>query len=91
MPKKLAFISNKRRKELAPGIIIECKSGCYIAYYEHRTDIIANGANEVDARKVLKEMYKAVSEFEKKENEDVRSRPLPPDFKLKNFREELTL
>ncbi|HRO48149.1 hypothetical protein [Agriterribacter sp.] len=58
----------KKKDELVPGTAIKCESGRYIAFYEHRTDIIANGDNEIEAKKNLKEMYTAVTQFEKSEN-----------------------
>ncbi len=44
----------KKKGELVPGTIVKCDSGRFIAFYEHRTDIIANGENELDAKKILK-------------------------------------
>ena len=71
-----------------PGTIIECKSGRFVAYYEHRTDIIANGNNERDVKKNLKEMYEAVVQYEEEENEKKTSVSLPKDFKTKSFKEK---
>lgn len=42
----------KKKGELVPGTIVKCESGRFIAFYEHRTDIIANGENEVDAKRI---------------------------------------
>lgn len=79
---------NTKKKELAPGILIECKSGRYVAFYEHRTDIIADGENERDAKKNLKKMYEMVKKMEESEpdNTDV---VLPKDFKTKKFTEKV--
>ena len=83
-------IFNKSKGKLMPGTIVECKSGRYIAYYEHRTDIVANGDNEKDARKNLKKMYKIVIDFEKKDVEGSHPRTtLPPNTKTKSFKEKL--
>ena len=54
----------KKKGELMPPTIVECKSGSYLAYYEHRTDIIANGENEKEAKKNLKNLYAMVQEHE---------------------------
>lgn len=80
----------KKKGELVPGTIIECKSGRYVAYYEHRTDIIANGVNEKDAKKNLKKMYDTIKKFEeKKASKDVLV--LPKSFKTKSFSEKLAI
>lgn len=79
----------KNKGELAPGILIECKSGRYLAFYEHRTDIIANGENKREAKKNLKEMYKAVLDFEQEEAEKIASIKLPSEFKTSQFTEKL--
>lgn len=90
-------MANKRvttktpRYKVMPGTIIECKSGRYLAFYEHRIDIVANGDNEREAKKMLKEMYKAVLEYEKNEEEITDARGLPKDFKTKGFTEKLLI
>ena len=85
--------TNKKKKELAPGILIECKSGRYVAFYEHRTDIIANGESEKEAKKNLKKLYAGVikeesEEREKKEKEQ-KALTLPATYKIKNFTESV--
>ena len=84
----------KNKSELAPGIAVECESGSYIAYYEHRTDVIANGKNEMDARKNLRKMMKTVLEFEKEEQDEAdnskkKSNDLPPHAQTKHFTDEI--
>ncbi len=82
----------KRYKKITsiPGIIIECKSGWFVAYYEHRTDIIANGENEREVKKNLKEMYESTIKFEEEEAEKKTSAALPKDFKTRHFIQRLT-
>jgi len=77
----------KKIKEPIPGTIVQCQSGRYIAFYEHRTDIIANGENERDAKKNLKEMYKIVKKLE--EEEDEKPLDLPKNFLSKKFTEKI--
>lgn len=81
---------SKRYKKITsiPGIIIECKSGWYVAYYEHRTDIIANGENEIEVKKNLKEMYEAVIQLEE-EDAEKKTTTLPKDFKTRHFTQRL--
>jgi predicted RNase H-like HicB family nuclease len=76
----------KSKNELVPGTIIECKSGRFIAFYEHRTDIIANGENEADAKKNLKKMYETVTKHEAEENTVLK---VPKSYKTKSFTEKL--
>ena len=67
MPRKKRLLNGflkKKKGELMPPTIVECKSGSFIAYYEHRTDIIANGENEKEAKRNLKELYSMVQEHE---------------------------
>jgi predicted RNase H-like HicB family nuclease len=78
----------KKKNELIPGTIIECKSGRFIAFYEHRTDIIANGENEADAKKNLKKMYEIIVKHEAKEAEKTTLN-IPKSYKTKNFTEKL--
>lgn len=79
----------KKKGELIPGTIIECKSGRFIAFYEHRTDIIANGENEKDVRKNLKTMYDTVIKFEIDENIQKNDFKLPASYKTKRFTEKI--
>jgi hypothetical protein len=84
--------STKRRFQNVPGTFIECQSGRYIAFYETRTDIIASGDNEVEARRNLKKLYAMVLKHEKKvsESEDEES-ALLKTFKTKKFVEKLPI
>ena len=85
-------ISTKVKKyKVIPGTIVECKSGRFLAFYEHRTDIVANGDNEREAKKMLKEMYNAVMEYEKNEDEGVITTGLPKNFKTKPFTDKVLL
>ena len=84
----MATNTKKKKSELIPGTIIECKSGRYIAFYEHRTDIIANGENEVDAKKNLKKMYEAIKKHEDKEAAK-NTLNIPKSYKTKSFTEKL--
>ena len=63
---------SKKKNDLVPGTIIKCESGRYIAFYEHRTDIIANGENEKEAVCNLREMYKNVLKAEENEKEEAK-------------------
>ena len=78
----------KKKGELVPGTIVKCESGRFIAFYEHRTDIIANGENEINAKKNLKIMYEIIKEHEKAEMEKP-SLELPKNFNTKPFKEKL--
>lgn len=78
-----------KKGELLPGTIIECKSGRFIAFYEHRTDIIANGENEMDARKNLKKMYATVTKHEAEEETVKNAIKLPKTFKTRRFKEKI--
>jgi hypothetical protein len=78
----------KTKSELIPGTVIECKSGRFLAFYEHRTDIIANGENERDAKKNLRKMYEAIKKYEQqKAAKNVLV--IPKTFKTKSFTEKL--
>lgn len=81
-------IRGKKEKFTVPGTVIECKSGRFLAYYEHRTDIIANGVSEIEAKKNLKQLFAIV-----KKNEDGDCPPpavkLPVKVKTKKFVERL--
>lgn len=85
----------RKKKAEVPGILVKCKSGRYIAYYEHRTDIIANGENEKDAKDNLRKMYKIVleaEEAEEKEKEKEKAKSLlslPDDFRVKHFKDNV--
>jgi predicted RNase H-like HicB family nuclease len=81
----------KRYKKITsiPGIIVECKSGWFVAYYEHRTDIIANGENEREVKKNLKEMYEDLIRFEEEEAEKKTSATLPKGLKTRHFTQRL--
>ena len=83
------FLRKKKYQEI-PGIIVECKSGRFLAYYDHRTDIIANGSNEVEAKKNLKELYANSMEYEREEEKKSDELGLPKDFKVKKFTEKIT-
>jgi len=81
--------SKGQKKQSYPGILVECKSGRYLAYYEHRSDIMASGENESDAKKNLKKMYKAVMKYEANEGIDRDTSDLPPNTKTKKFVEKI--
>ena len=93
--RKIPFIRQilkKRKSELVPGTLIKCKSGRYMAFYEHRTDIIANGENAVDAKKNLRELYEMVIEHETAEggkHEDDDKLVLPDSFTKTSFKVKL--
>ncbi len=74
----------KKSKELVPGTIIKCESGRYVAYYEHRTDIIAHGQTELEVRKNLKTMYEVVKNYEASEVPKLSS-----TYNAKRFTEKL--
>ncbi len=78
----------KNKTELVPGTIVKCESGRFIAFYEHRTDIIANGDNEVAAKKNLRIMYEIIKKHEKYEAEKP-SLSLPSSYNSKKFTEKL--
>ncbi len=84
----MGHITNKKEKFVVPGTLIECESGRYLAYYEHRTDIIANGENEKDAMKNLKKMYKIIQAGEGK-GSDSKPIDLPTATKIKSFTDKL--
>lgn len=83
----------KKKDELMPGTTIECESGKCLAYYEHRTDIIANGENEKDAIENLRSLYRSVVAYEKKEGveheDDDKPLAIPPHFIVKSFKDKL--
>ncbi len=80
--------TKKKSTATVPGILIECKSGRYLAYYEHRTDIIAHGENEKDAKRNLKKMYEVVRKHEESES-DTDELILPKSYHKKQFSEKL--
>lgn len=70
------------------GTTIKCQSGRYLAFYEHRTDIVANGDSEIEAKKNLKEMYAEIMEHEEAEEEAEHPRnPIDPS-NIKHFTEQ---
>jgi len=71
-----------------PGIVVECKSGRYLAFYDHRTDIVASGDTEREAKKNLKELYRAVMQHEDEEAEKGGIQ-LPKDFQTKKFTDKI--
>lgn len=77
----------KQRSELMPGTIVKCESGRFVAFYEHRTDIIANGENEKDAKANLRKMYAVIIKHETKLAKN--SVNLPSKFTTKHFKENL--
>ena len=64
--------------------IIKCESGSYLAYYLHRSDILANGETEKEALDNLKEMYEVVIEFEKNDQNGLNINP--PKTGLENIK-----
>lgn len=82
---------SKRSKEV-PGILVHCKSGRYLAYYEHRTDIIANGNSDKEAMSNLKVMYAEVMAFENDLEAKRESKPtIPHDAEVSRFRHKLNM
>lgn len=86
--------STPKKKKNVPGILVKCESGRYLAYYEHRTDIIANGENEKDAMRNLKEMYQTIIQVEDEEEKEKeienKSMDLLPNVQVKKFTEKLS-
>ena len=76
-----------------PGLTVECKSGRFLAFYDHRTDIVASGDNEVEAKKNLKKMYGIVMKHEKDEEEknEQSESELISSFNTKRFKEKLPI
>lgn len=80
----------RARFKTIPGTIVECRSGMYLAFYETRTDIIAHGDSEVDAKNNLKKLYGMVMKHEKnKEDEGKGDSDLPQSFKVKKFTDKI--
>lgn len=77
--------SDSTRKKSYPGVLVQCESGRFLAYYDHRTDIMASGENEKDAKKNLKEMYKAVINYETEKGIVGGKEDLPPNAKTRRF------
>jgi hypothetical protein len=75
----------KRKYELVPGTVVETRSGRYMAWYEHRTDIIANGDNEKEAISNLREMYAIVVKTEAENAEQKKTKGLPENLHGKTF------
>jgi predicted RNase H-like HicB family nuclease len=81
-----------KKGNLVSGTVIECKSGRYVAFYEHRTYIIANGENEKEVKKNLKEMYESILKFEEEEEELKNTAfKIPKEYKTHNFKEKLVI
>lgn len=78
----------KKERFEVPGTVIQCKSGRYIAFYEHRTDIIANGDSEIEVKKNLKQMYNLIKKNEEKQTPKKLIK-LPPHSIIKSFSEKL--
>jgi hypothetical protein len=78
----------KKERFEVPGTIVKCQSGRYLAYYEHRTDIIANGDSEKEAKKNLKKMYAIIKKNEETDLTKEKIK-LPPNYKTKPFSEKL--
>ena len=79
---------SKKKTELVPGTLIKCESGRYLAFYEHRTDIIANGENEKDAKENLRKMYAVIKKHEGEQLEKSAVK-LPENFTAKHFTDKL--
>lgn len=45
-------------------VFLECKSGRWLAYYQKRKDIIANGDTKKEAEDNLKSLYKSAMDYE---------------------------
>ncbi len=79
----------KKEKFEVPGTIVKCQSGRFLAFYEHRTDIVASGENETDAKKNLKKMFGIVKKHEEAEQEK-KTVVLPKSYQTKEFKEKLS-
>jgi predicted RNase H-like HicB family nuclease len=84
----MALRKTKKERFEVPGTIVKCQSGRYLAFYEHRSDIIANGDSEIEAKKNLKKMYRIIKKNEENESEK-KPISLPPRTKTKSFTEKL--
>jgi len=82
-------LTGKKNPKEIPGIVVECKSGRFLAYYDHRTDIIANGESEIEAKKNLKEMYAVVKKHED-EQPGKSDLELPASYIQRPFTEKLS-
>lgn len=75
-----------------PGTTIECESGRFLAYYDTRSDIIASGESEREAKANLKKLYQIVLKHEKEEEgQPLQEDNLPADFKTRKFTEKVVL
>lgn len=81
--------SKKKERFTVPGTIVKCQSGRFLAFYEHRTDIVANGNSEREAKDNLKKLYAVVKKNEEKEQPLTRIK-LPPHTSIKSFSEKLS-
>ncbi len=77
-----------KKKHKYPGITFETKAGRNVAFYDHRTDIIASGENQKEAIKNLKKLYKAVKEHEEDEESEKPPLKLPENVTPKKFVEK---
>ncbi len=83
------MLTKKKEKFTVPGTVIKCASGRFLAYYEHRTDIIANGDSEREAKANLKKLYDVVKKNEQQEQPPIPLK-LPPHTSKKYFSEKLS-
>jgi len=81
--------TKKKKYELVPGTVVETRTGRFMAWYEHRTDIIANGDNEKQALKNLRKMYKIVTETEAEESGQKQPVKLPHYLHGKQFKDKI--
>lgn len=78
LPKKKIvemLIECNRIIDAMPKIIYttKCESGRYLAYYEHRDDILANGDTEIEAKDNLVTLYASVVDYEVAEKSDTKN------------------
>lgn len=81
--------TKSKERFTVPGTVVKCQSGRYLAFYEHRTDIVANGNSEREAKDNLKKLYSIVKKNEEKE-QPVKQIKLPPHTSTKSFSEKLS-
>lgn len=79
----------KKEQYKVPGTIVKCQSGRFLAYYEHRTDIVASGENEKDVKKKLKKLYDSVMKHEQQEEESKKKLVLPKSYQTKTFQDKV--
>lgn len=85
-------MSKTRKKYMdVPGTLIKCQSGRYMAFYEHRSDIVANGENAKEAKKNLKEMYSMVLAYEEEENKKKSIESPIKEANTKHFIEKIPI